>query len=50
MCCPPVVGPPLLVSGCSMSCTVVDIVVGSADNQRTTSAKIVVPAVDRFAT
>jgi len=48
VCCPHSVGPPLLVPGGRMSCTIVDIVAGSGNNERTTSARIVV--VDRFAT
>jgi len=50
MCCPHAVGPLLLVSGRRMSCTIVDVAADSADDQRTTSARIAVPAVDRFAT
>jgi hypothetical protein len=33
-----------------MSCTIFDVAAGSADNQRTTSARIVAVAVGRFAT
>jgi len=43
-------GSPLLVPGCRMSCTIVDIAADSADDQRATSARIVVVAVDKFAT
>jgi len=50
VCCLLSTGSPLLVPGCRMSCTIVDVAADSADDQRTTSARIVVVAVDRFAT
>jgi len=50
VCCLLSTGSPLLVPGCRMSYTIVDVAAGSGDDQRTTSTRIVVVAVDRFAT